>query len=124
MVSGVTFRIMIISIEMYGINHTKSLIISILLNNPSSWTSIANTLRHKVNSLDLIGVYNTVRMRRKTESFLKSRFSQRPIAYLISIVIALGALVDPVKIVSCLLKGNPSSLRATLLHSFSSCSTS
>ena len=53
--------------------YNESHIISILLNKlPPSWSSFANGLRHRIDSLDLMGVYITMRIEKAYQTFSKS----------------------------------------------------
>lgn len=67
-----TFQDYLSVVEKSGTVCNQSYIIFILLNKLSpSWISFASTLRHKINSLNLMGVYKTIRIKEETKSFLK-----------------------------------------------------
>lgn len=67
-----TFEDHVSVIEKYGIAYNGSHIISILLNKlPPFGIGFTNALRHKIDSLDLMGVYNNIGTEEGNRLFFK-----------------------------------------------------
>lgn len=68
-----TFQDYLSAVEKCGTVYNDSHIVSILLKKlPPSWSDFANGFTHKIDSLDRMGVYNTIIIKEANQTFIKS----------------------------------------------------